>query len=282
MNRLIAWFVDNPIAANLLMVMILVGGFTSLPGIQNEMFPNIPKDIVEIAVPYPGAGPREVEEQICIRIEEEISDLDGIFEVRSFARQNLGVVEVEVEDGYDIQQLLNNVKSRVDAINTFPEDSEHPQIREVLSRIRVLRIAVSGGMDEEQLKAVTEEVRDDIASLPGISVAEVSGIRDDEVAIELSEHMLQQYKLSFEKVVAAIRRSSINLSAGQIREKTGDITLQARGQAYNRKQFEDIVVLHALDGTVIRLGDIATVRDGFAERNLVSNFNGKPAAFVDV
>lgn len=191
-------------------------------------------------------------------------------------------MEVEVEDGYDIQQLLNNVKSRVDAINTFPEDSEHPQIREVLSRIRVLRIAVSGGMDEEQLKAVTEEVRDDIASLPGISVAEVSGIRDDEVAIELSEHMLQQYKLSFEKVVAAIRRSSINLSAGQIREKTGDITLQARGQAYNRKQFEDIVVLHALDGTVIRLGDIATVRDGFAERNLVSNFNGKPAAFVDV
>lgn len=282
MKRLINWFVDNPIAANLLMVMILVGGVTSLPGMNNAMFPNIPRDVVEISVPYPGAGPREVEQQICMRIEEAISDLDGIFEIHSFANQNSGRVDVEAADGYDIQRLLNNVKSRVDAINTFPADSERPQIREVITRIRVLRLAVFGDMEERQLKTITEEVRDDIARLPGISVAEISGTRDDEVSVEISEHMLRRHQLRFEDIVSAIQRSSVNLPAGQIRASSGDITLQARGQAYDREQFEAIVVLHRPDGTQVRLGEIATVHDGFVEQNLLSNFNGKPAAFVDV
>ena len=282
MKRLINWFVDNPIAANLLMVMILVGGVTSLPGMNNAMFPNIPRDVVEISVPYPGAGPREVEQQICMRIEEAISDLDGIFEIHSFANQNSGRIDVEAADGYDVQRLLNNVKSRVDAINTFPADSERPQIREVITRIRVLRLAVFGDMEERQLKTITEEVRDDIARLPGISVAEISGTRDDEVSVEVAEHMLRRHQLRFEDIVSAIQRSSVNLPAGQIRASSGDITLQARGQAYDREQFEAIVVLHRPDGTQVRLGEIATVHDGFVEQNLLSNFNGKPAAFVDV
>ena len=130
--RILAWFVNNPIAANLLMMMILVGGFTGLSGLDKEMFPKIPRDVVQVVVPYPGAGPKEVEEQICIRIEEEIHDLDGIEELRSFAFQGSGRIEIEVADGYDTQKLLNDVKSRVDAINTFPVNSERPEIRDIL------------------------------------------------------------------------------------------------------------------------------------------------------
>ncbi len=232
MNRVINWFVGNPIAANLLMLIILVGGLTSLPGIDNEMFPNIPQDVVEVVVPYPGAGPAEVEEQICIRVEEEISDLDGIEEIRSFARQNVGVVEVEVDRNYSTQQLLNNVKSRIDAINTFPEDAERAQVKEVLARVRVLRVAVFGDIHEAELKAITEEVRDEIALLPGINLAEVTGTRLDEVSIEVAEENLRRYRLRFEDVVSAIRRSSLNLPAGEVQEEAGDITLQTRGQAY--------------------------------------------------
>ncbi len=282
MNRVINWFVGNPIAANLLMLIILVGGATSLPGIDNEMFPNIPQDVVEVVVPYPGAGPAEVEEQICIRVEEEISDLDGIEEIRSFARQNVGVVEVEVDRSYSTQQLLNNVKSRIDAINTFPEDAERAQVKEVLARVRVLRVAVFGDIHEAELKAITEEVRDEIALLPGINLAEVTSTRLDEVSIEVPEENLRRYKLRFEDVVNAIRRSSLNLPAGEVQEEAGDITLQTRGQAYVRQDFEDIIVLRNADGTLVKLSDIATVKDGFVEQDLLSRFNGKPAAFVDV
>lgn len=278
----IAWFVDNPIAANLLMMLILVGGFTGLSGLDKEMFPKIPRDVVQVAVSYPGAGPKEIEEQICIRIEEEIHDLDGIEELRSFAYQGSGRLDIEVADGYDTRKLLNDVKSRVDAINTFPVDSERPQIKEVLARTQILSIAVAGPLNEWDLKRLAEEVRDEVTELPGVTLAEIGGTRPEEVSVELSEETLRQYQLRFEDVVEAIRRSSINLPAGEVREEAGDIVLQTRGQAYNRQDFENIVVLRNEDGTQVYLGEIAHINDGFSERDIVSKFNGKPAVFVNL
>ena len=279
---LIAWWVNNPIAANLLMWMILVGGFTSLPGLDKEMFPKIPRDVVQVEVPYPGAGPREVEEQICIRVEEEVHDLDGIEEIRSFAYQGGGRIEIEVADGYSTQKLLNDVKSRVDAINTFPVDAERPQIKEVLARTQILSLAVAGPLNEGDLKRLAETIRDEVVNLPGVTLAEIGGTRAEEVSVEISEDALRRYQLRFEDVVAAIRRSSINLPAGEIREVAGDIVLQTRGQAYHRADFERIVVLPDADGTEITLGDIAHINDGFAEQDLVSLFNGKPAVFINL
>jgi len=279
---LIAWWVNNPIAANLLMWMILVGGFTSLPGLDKEMFPTIPRDVVQVEVPYPGAGPREVEEQICIRVEEEVHDLDGIEEIRSFAYQGGGRVEIEVADGYSTQKLLNDVKSRVDAINSFPVDAERPQIKEVLARTQILSLAVAGPLNEGDLKRLAENIRDDVIDLPGVTLAEIGGTRPEEVSVEVSEDTLRRYQLRFEDVVAAIRRSSVNLPAGEVREESGDIVLQTRGQAYHRADFERIVVLRDVDGTEVTLGEIAHIRDGFAEQDLVSRFNGKPAVFVNL
>ncbi|TNE76508.1 MAG: efflux RND transporter permease subunit, partial [Gammaproteobacteria bacterium] len=279
---LIAWWVNNPIAANLLMWMILVGGFTSLSGLDKEMFPKIPRDVVQVVVPYPGAGPREVEEQICIRVEEEVHDLDGIEEIRSFAYQGGGRIEIEVADGYSTQKLLNDVKSRVDAINTFPVDSERPQIKEVLARTQILSLAVAGPLNEGDLKRLAENIRDEVVNLPGVTLAEISGTRPEEVSVEVSEETLRRYQLSFDDVVAAIRRSSVNLPAGEVREEAGDIVLQTRGQAYHRGDFERIVVLREVDGTEVRLGDLARIRDGFEEQDLVSLFNGKPAVFINL
>lgn len=278
----LAWFVNNPIAANLLMMMILVGGFTGLSGLDKEMFPKVAKDVVQVVVPYPGAGPKEVEEQICIRVEEAIHDLDGIEELRSFAFQGSGRVEIEVVDGYDTQKLLNDVKSRVDAINTFPTDSERPEIKDILARTQILSIAVAGPLNEWDLKALAEEIRDEVIELPGVTLAEIGGTRSEEVAVEISEEALRQYQLRFDDVVDAIRRSSINLPAGEVREEAGDVVLQTRGQAYNREDFENIVVLRNEDGTQIYLGDIAQINDGFAEQDLVSKFNGKPAVFINL
>ncbi len=279
---LIAWWVNNPIAANLLMWMILVGGITSLPGLDKEMFPKIPRDVVQVEVSYPGAGPREVEEQICIRVEEEVHDLDGIEEIRSFAYQGGGRIEIEVSDGYSTQKLLNDVKSRVDAINTFPVDSERPQIKEVLARTQILSLAVAGPLNESDLKRLADNIRDEVINLPGVTLAEVGGTRPEEVSVEIAEETLRRFQLRFEDVVAAIRHSSLNLPAGEVREQSGDIVLQTRGQAYHRADFERIVVLHDVDGTEVHLGDIAHINDGFAEQDLVSKFNGKPAVFINL
>tara|TARA_R110001592_G_scaffold356278_1_gene657812 strand:- start:66323 stop:69454 length:3132 start_codon:yes stop_codon:yes gene_type:complete len=279
---LIAWFVHNPIAANLLMMMILVGGLTGLSDLDKEMFPKIPRDVVQVVVAYPGAGPKEVEEQISARVEEEIHDLDGIEELRSFSYQGGGRIEVEVADGYDTQKLLNDVKTRVDAINTFPVNSERPQIREILARTQILSIAVAGPLNEWDLKRLAEEIRDEVTKLPGVTLAEIGGTRPEEVSVEVSEATLRQYQLHFNDVVEAIRRSSINLPAGEIREETGDIVLQTRGQAYDRQDFENIVVLRNTDGTQVYLGDIAHINDGFAEQDVVSKFNGKPAVFINL
>lgn len=279
---LIHWWVSNPIAANLLMLMVLVGGLTSLPDLDKEMFPKIPRDVVQVEVPYPGAGPREVEEQICIRIEEQVHDLDGIEELRSFAYQGMGRIEIEVADGHDTQKLLNDVKSRVDAINTLPVDSERPLIKEVLARTQILSLALAGPMAEDDLKRLAESIRDEVIGLPGVTLAEIGGTRPEEVAVEISEETLRRYQLTFEDIVAAIRRSSVNLPAGEVREQAGDIVLQTRGQAYQREDFERIVVLRDTDGTQVLLGDIARINDGFAEQDLMSIFNGKPAVFINL
>lgn len=281
-NGFLAWFVNNPIAANLLMLMILVGGFTGLSDLDKEMFPKVPRDVVQVTVPYPGAGPKEVEEQICVRVEEKVHDLDGIEELRSFAYQGAGRIEIEVADGYDTQKLLNDVKTRVDAINTFPVDSERPRIKEILARTQILSIAVAGPLNEWDLKRLAENIRDEVIKLPGVTLAEIGGIRPEEVSVEVSEETLRQYQLRFDDVVAAIRRSSINLPAGEVREEAGDIVLQTRGQAYNRQDLESIVVLRNEDGTQVRLGEIAHINDGFAEQDVVSKFNGKPAVFVNL
>lgn len=280
MNRLIQWFVENPIAANLLMAMILIGGLININKLDKEVFPRVSTDRIQVSVPYPGAGPQEVEELIVKRIEEAIADLDGIEEITSVARLASGQVTVEVTHGFDTQRLLNNIKTRVDAIPTFPTEAERPQVTELLWRSEVMSIALYGDVEESALKAAGENLRDQLTLLPTISMVDINATRPDEMAIEVSENTLRHYNLSFEQVVNAIRQSSLNLPAGVIKSERGDIQLQTRGQAYQAADFANIVVDSREDGAKLYLGDIATITDGFADQDLIAHFNGKPAVFL--
>lgn len=282
MKRMIQWFIDNPIAANLLMMVIIIGGLSNLAHLNKEVFPGVETNLILVSVPYPGAGPKEVEEQVVKRIEEAIADLDGIKEMTSTARLSLGTVQVETVNGYDSQRLLNNIKSRVDAISTFPADAERPAISEVEWQSDVMNIGIFGDVDESLLKATGERLRDEIALLPGVSVVNLNATRPDEMAIEISEYDLQRYNLSFAQVAAAVSRNSLNLPAGVIRADSGDLQLQTRGQSYDAADFERIVVDSRADGAQLTLGDVATVTDGFSEDNVIARLNGKPVVFIEV
>ncbi|MEX1032137.1 MAG: efflux RND transporter permease subunit [Cellvibrionaceae bacterium] len=280
MNKIIQWFVENSVAANLCMVVIFVGGAISIFALDKEAFPSANTGVIDISAPYPGAGPKEVEQQIIIRIEEAVGDLDGIEEISSMARQGSGSVRVEAVQGYDIQKLLNDVKARVDAIDTFPEDAEQVQVREQQWRTMIMDLGVYGHVEESALKETAQVLRDELAALPNISLAELAAARDDEVSIEVSEDTLRRYNLTFDQVVNAVRGSSLNLPAGTIKSSNGDIQLQTRGQAYFQEDFEDIVVASNPDGAMLYLGDIATINDGFVENDFVALLNGIPSVYI--
>jgi len=282
MNRLIQWFVENPIAANLLMAVIALGGLSNLASLNKEVFPGAEVGMVRVEMAYPGAGPKEVEEQIVKRVEEAIADLDGIEQITSTARQSMGIISVESVNDYDMQRLLNNVKARIDAISTFPVDAERATVTEVLWQSEIMSIAIYGHAGEAVLKRTGEQVRDEMALLPGISTVELKATRPDEMSIEVSEQALQRYNLSFEQVANTVRQSSLNLPAGTIRTTSGDIQLQTRGQAYSAEDFRLVVIDSREDGAQRLLGDIATITDGFAEQDIVARFNGQPAVFLEV
>lgn len=269
------WFVDNPIAANLLMLLLIIGGVTGIPALNKQFFPDVEASEVRVTLAYPGAGPAEVEEQICLRIEEAIHDLSGIEAIRSTATQGLATVRVKARPGYDTQRLSADIKTRVDAIDTFPLDAERPTVAALSFRHLMAAITLSGEIGERALKELGEALRDDLADQPWVSVVELSKPRPYEVAIEVSEYDLRRYGLSFAALAEAIRGASLNLPAGAIEAEGGDIRLQTRGQAYSRAEFEDIALLTRRDGARVLLGDVARVIDGFEDRDLRTRFNNR-------
>jgi multidrug efflux pump subunit AcrB len=273
----VRWFIDNPIAANLLMVFLVVGGFLGIPALDKQFFPEFELNRVSVTMAYPGAGPREVEEQIGVRIEEAIHDLSGIKEIRTTARQGMGTVLVEAEPDYDMQRLTAEIKTRVDAINSFPVDAERPVVTEIAYRHHMAVVSLAGDLGERELKELGEYLRDDLARQPYVSVVELATPRPYEVSVEVSEYTLRRYGLTFADVVLAIQGSSLNLPAGAIKASDGDIQLQTRGQAYDRYDFERIPLLTTREGTQVLLGDVATVVDGFEDVDVRTRFNDKPS-----
>ena len=281
MKNAIEWFARNSVAANLLMVLILGGGILLVSRIRMEVFPEFSSDIINISMIYLGAAPEEVEEAICIRIEEAVLGLDGIERITSTASENSGSVNIEVEAGADIRKLLDDVKARVDAITTFPVETEKPIIREITNRRQVINVAVSGPADEKTLKTIGEQVRDDIATIPGITQVDLTCTRPYEITIEVSENDLRRYDLTFNEIATAVRRFSLDLPGGAIRTQGGEILLRTKGQAYRGKEFESLVLRSRPDGTHLRLGDVATVIDGFAETDQSAQFDAEPTVIVE-
>ncbi|MGD8176259.1 efflux RND transporter permease subunit [Marinimicrobium sp. ARAG 43.8] len=282
MNRWIQWFVENRVAANLLMVMIFLGALVSTGKLDKEVFPTVSLDMIEVSMSYPGAGPSEVEEQVAIRIEEAIADIDGIEEITSQSNQGYGTVTAEVVEGYDAQRVLNDIKTRVDAINTFPGDVERPVVRQIVGRSYLAALALYGDVSEGVLKETGWRVRNELTLLDGVTYAELNGTRPYEMGIEVSEVDMRRYGLSFGQVAQAIASSSLNVPAGTIRAHGGDIQIQTRNQAYTATDFGSIPVITSADGTRVLLKDVATIRDGFEDWSVFAQYNGKPAVFMDL
>ena len=282
MSGVIAWFARNGVAANLLMVFIVASGAFALIGMPIEVFPSMETESITVTVPYLGAAPEEVEQGVCLRVEEAVQDLEGVDTVRSTAAEGVGTVVIELESGADNRKVLDEVKSRVDAITTFPEETEKPIIQEALIRRRVITVAIYGDVDERALKAVAEEVREGLSELPDISQVELDAVRPYEISIEVSEDTLRQYGLTFDEVVMAVRRSSLDLPGGAVRAREGEILLRTMGQAYRGAEYGGIVLRARPDGSRLLLGDIAEVTDGFAETDVTSRFDGQPVALVQV
>ncbi len=282
MSNIMKWFVHNPVAANLLMLFLVVGGFVGLQEVGKESMPSISPSQIEVSVVYLGAGPEEVEERIIIRIEEALYDLEGVKHVYSTAREGIGFVTIEAIDDYDIQKLLNEVKSRVDSINTFPRLSERPMVSQPVYNNEVIRLALAADIPEGELKEMARGIRNEMAGLKGVSRVEVNAIRPYEISIEVDEYTLQKYGLSFDDISRAISRTSVNMPAGKVDNESGNIQIMTRGQGYTGKDFEEVVVLRNEDGTRVLLRDIANVVDGFTEDKFVAHINRKKAVLLNV
>ena len=233
-------------------------------------------------MPYLGAAPEEVETAVCIRVEEAVQSIDGVDEILSSADEGGCTVMVQVALHADSRRVLEDVKTRVDAIETFPQRTEKPVISETRTQIRVVDIAVSGRTDERTLRRVAEEVRNDLVSLPEITQVEFASVRPYEISIEVSEAALQRHALTFDDIARAVRRSSIDLPGGSIRRESGEIRLRTVGQAYRGPEFENLVLLARPDGTRLRVGDVAAVVDGFAESDQFGRLDGEPAVLLSV
>lgn len=280
---MISWFARNSVAANLLMFVILIAGsYTMWQRVTVETFPSIEFDYINVSVPFRGSTPEEVEQTVSTRIEEAVYDLEGIKELSSSSSEGIGRVTIEVEEGYNVKDLLDQVKSRVDAMNTLPLEAEKPIISQSIRRREAISVVVSGELPEKDLRRYAEIIQQEIASLPGLSQIETSGVRSYEIAIEFNQDKLNEFNLTLQDVANAVNQRSLDLSAGQVRSERGDILLRLKGQSYTREDFTRIPILTRPDGTILELGDLANVRDGFEEESINTRFDGKPSIELEI
>ena len=282
MKGLISWFARNSVVANLLLVVIGVSGAITLGPLKREVFPELTLDMITVDMEYRGAAPEEVEEAICIRIEEAVQAIEGIKQITSTANEGRGQVTIELISGYDSRRALDDVKSAVDEINTFPDDAEKPIIRDIEARNPVINVSIAGETDLATLKKLGVRVRDDLAVLPEISQVSLLSTPAYEISIEVSEEALKRWGLTFDEIAGAVRRFSVDLPGGSVKAETGEILLRADGQAYTGEEYEQLPLRRLPDGTSILLRDVATVVDGFEDVTVTSKLDGRPAVTIQV
>ena len=277
------YFANNAVAANLVMTLMLVGGVLAGLRLTAQVFPTVAPGIVTVTVAYPGATPAEVEEGITRRVEEAVSGIDGVDRVTSKASENVGTITVELKDFVGATNVRDDVEAAVDRLADFPpEEAEQAEVVLAETVSDVMTLVVSSELSEGELRHGAEHLEDALLALPTVSLVSLSGARDYEIAIELREQDLRRYGLSLDQVAKAVRASSLNLSSGELRTEAGDLLLRTNRKRERGEEFEDIVLDARAHGAILRLGDVATVRDGFADVDLVNEYNGRQSVFVRV
>ena len=281
---LVGYFARNHVAANVLMLLLLGGGLFAARQVAVERFPEYDPRTITVTVPYPGAAPAEVEQDVTRRVEESVSGIVGVERVLSSSGEGLGRVTLELRRRANAVDVLNAVRTAVERIEGFPPpDAEQPEIvrNEVARPILTLALS-SAGLSEHDLRREAEVLREELLALPSVSLVSLSGARDREIQIELSEEALRRHGLTIDQVVSLMRGASFNLSGGALRTAAGEVVIGTFAQRARAEEFRDVVLLAGADGSVVRLGDVAALRDGFVEEELVSEIDGRPTVFVRV
>ena len=284
MKAIIKWWAGNRVAANLLMIICLLGGCVAFVQIEREIDPYVEFPGANSFVSWPGASPQDVEEQLIVRMEEALSSLDNVDRMWAFASEGGGTVSVMGKNNVDEAEFLADVKQAVDAINSFPPAAEQPQISLFRNRNEMIRLAVSGDetVSERALKRFAETTRREIGLLGYIPAVELFGVRNEEVSIEISETALRRYGLTFNDVTSAVRATSVNSSSGRVRTSTGNMQLRTRNLADSQKDFENIIIRQDISGSAIRVKDVAEVIDGFEQVDLLATVNGDRTILVQI
>jgi multidrug efflux pump subunit AcrB len=272
----------HSVAANLLMVLFLIGGIILLNRIKKEVFPDFDLDIVNITVPYPGASPEEVERGVILAIEEAVQGLEGVNEVTASAKEGVGTVTVEIIEGEDIQRLARDIQNEVDRISSFPEEAEDPRVVIAQRRRYVVSLALYGGQSEWILREMAEDIRDRLIQDPDITQVDFEGVRNFEISIEIPLATLRAYNLTIDEVARLIRRTSVELPGGAIKSEGGDILVRVKERRDYGHEFGKIPIITNNDGSRVLLEDIAAIKDGFEETDNFATYNGKPAVMIQV
>ena len=278
----IAWMARNPVAANLLMAVLIVGGFIMAFNVKQEVFPEFDLDTVSITVPYPGASPAEVEQGILLAIEDEVRGIDGIKRVTSSAVEGSGAVQVELLLGADTGKALQDVKNAVDRITTFPQDAERPTVSLLTTRRQVVDIILYGDVSERELRQLGERARDELLQGTRITLVELRGIRPLEIAVETPQETLRAHGLTLEDIATEVRQAALELPGGGVKTAGGEVLLRLAERRDLGREFRNIPIVSRTDGTEVRLGEIAEVIDGFEDTDEAALFNGKPAVMLEV
>lgn len=281
-KALLTAFARNRVFANILLLMLLFGGVIASTAMIRENFPEFSLDMITVSVPYPGADPEEVEEGVSRKIEEAVEDIEGVKQYTTESGENLATAMFEVEQDYELGEVLEEVRTELNAISSFPVDAEKPVISELTLEDSVIMLNFSAEMSERRIKEWSERIKDEIKQLPEVSKASVFGTRDYEINIEISEERLREYGLSLNQVVRAVRDSSLNLAGGTIRTKGQEIRLRTLGRKYTGQELAKVVVLAGRDGEIITLDRLARIRDGFTEDPIRSRINGQPSVLINV
>ncbi|PSW44745.1 efflux RND transporter permease subunit [Photobacterium leiognathi] len=279
---LIAWFADNHVAANLLMLVVMLGGLFSISLINKEIFPAFALNRIMISASYPGASPEDIEQSINVKIEQSLDNVKNIKRIQSVASQGSASLTLELESEADLEQVLDDVKQQIEAISTFPVNMETPLVKRAEFTSNVVFISLYGNLNERQLKEYAKQIRDDILQQTEASDVVVSGVKDYEIAIDVSENALRKYGLTFEQVAQVVQQRSIDLPGGMIKAKDGDLLVRTNGQLYNGDGFSSIVLQTRPDGSRLYLSDVATISDGFIEDRILNRFNRERAAVIQV
>ena len=278
----VSWMARNGVAANLLMLVLIAGGFAAWLNIKQEVFPEFDLDVVTVGVAYPGASPAEVEQGIILAVEEGVRSLDGIKKVTSTAVEGAAAVFVELELGSDRSKALQDVKSAIDQITSFPEEAEEPVVSLLSNRKQVIQLVIYGDVTEESMRQLAEKARQELLLHPNVTFVELAGIRQREIAIEIPEANLRKYNLTLNQVAMTISSLAVELPGGGIKTRGGEILLRTADRRDLGREFEDLAVITTPDGAAVTLKQIAVIRDGFEDNDQVSMFNGERAVQVNV